>query len=222
MRYFLLIFFISLTACSPQNTSLNLDAPSQLIRVHIPSATEDWLPLVYDCADRSRVGLVMRTQNITSANISLRLNMPKDSDTSIYQIGEIELVVVSNAANPIEKLTENQVRAIFESKIHNWAELGGEDAEIQLWVYGQSDDLQVTFNETMLEKGKISSLARQAQNQAEMRREIAKDENALGIISQAQTDENLRVLHSLGDFPVLAVVEEELSDALVDILKCLQ
>ncbi len=100
--------------------------------------------------------------------------------------------------------------------------LGGEDAEIQLWVYGEGDDIQAAFNGTILEGGRFSSLARQAQNQEEMRREVAGDANAIGIISHDQVEENLRILHSLGDFPVLAITKKEPQGILLSLLACLQ
>ncbi len=40
------------------------------------------------------------------------------------------LVFLKNADNPIKDLTEEQIRGIFSGKYLNWAELGGDDAEI--------------------------------------------------------------------------------------------
>ena len=60
---------------------------------------------------------------------------------------------------------ETQLLDIYEGKISNWSQVGGNDDEIELWVYEQEDDLQVAFSEIML-KGKIlSSMARQASNE---------------------------------------------------------
>jgi len=129
---------------------------------------------------------------------------------------------VGNIANSIEELSQEQISAVYAGRIRNWAELGGEDAEINLWVYGQDDDLQHAFNEIILESNILSSTARQAQIQAVMREEIAKDTYALGIITQAQADENLRVLYSLGSFPVLAIPREEPQGKIFSLLSCLQ
>ena len=221
MRRFLPLILIFLTACTPQ-PSLDVEATPQHLTLYIAPATEKWIPLVYDCADRTQIGLVSRTQDIDAADISLRLIAPKDAQMPIYQIGEVELLVAGNAANLISALTRDQIVAIFEGKIRNWAEIGGDNAEFQLWVYAQNDDLQVIFNETLLGGNLSSSLARQAQNQDEMRREIAKDTHALGIISRVQAEENLRVLYSLGHFPVLAILKEAPQGNLFSLLACLQ
>ena len=220
MRYFLLLFSILLTACSPKTPSV--DALPQLIFVYVAPAIEDQIPQIYDCAARTPSGLVLRTPNITEADIAIRLITPKNVETLVYQIGEIELIIVSNAKNPIPALNREQVLAIYEGKIRDWAEIGEEDSQIQFWVYGQDDEIQLLFNEKLLGGRKLSTLARQAQSQAEMRREIAKDENALGIISRAQADENLHILYSIEILPVFAISKENPTGDIFSVLSCLQ
>ena len=45
-------------------------------------------------------------------------------------IGSDALVFIVNAANPVENLTIEQIRAIYSGEITNWNELGGHDAPI--------------------------------------------------------------------------------------------
>jgi hypothetical protein len=56
----------------------------------------------------------------------------------------------------------------------------------------------------------------------EMRREIAQDENALGIIAFAEDEENLRILYNVGKFPVFVILQEDMEKELFSLLKCLQ
>ncbi len=218
LRIFLLLLFLA--ACAPQKNAV--DEMPEILSVYSSSTTEAWIPLVYTCAERPPFRLVARNHSIASADMSLRLIAPQDSALTAYQVGEVEIVVAGNAINPIPALTQAQVAAIFDGRISNWAQVGGEDGEIRLWVYGQEDDLQQIFNETLLGGGKLSSLARQAQNTEEMRREIAQDAYALGIISQAEGEENLRILYNVGKFPVFTVLQEEMGEELFSLLKCLQ
>ncbi len=218
LRIFLLLLLF--TACAPQKTVV--DEMLGTLSFHSTSAAEAWGPLVYTCAEHSPFGLVARSQDGISADISLRLIAPTDSALITYQIGEIEIAVAGHAANSVSALTQAQVLAIFDGRISNWAQVGGEDAEIRLWVYDEENDLQQVFSETQLDGGKLSSLARQAQNMEEMRREIAKDVNALGIISYAEGDEDFRILYDAGKFPVFVVIQEEMEKELFSLLKCLQ
>ena len=219
MRRFLPLFLILLTACSPKTPSV--DAPPKQFSIYIAPAIEDWIPQIYDCATRTPSGLVSRTPNI-GADIAIRLIAPKNTEASIYQIGEIELVIVSNPKNPVPALNREQVLAIYEGKIRDWAEVGGESAQIQLWVYGQDAEIQLLFNQKLLRSKKLSTLARQAQSQAEMRREIAKDKNALGIISRTQADKTLQILYSIEILPVFAISKESPTGDIFSVLSCLQ
>lgn len=42
-------------------------------------------------------------------------------------------VFIVNADNPVNSLTEQQVRDIFSGAITNWRTVGGNDQEIQTW-----------------------------------------------------------------------------------------
>ena len=219
MRKYLLVLLFFLNACAPSPSSVDVDATLEPLSFYSSPSTETWIPLIYTCADRAQIGLVARTPNIAEADISLRVGATRKT---AYQIGEVSLVIAAQAENPVPALSEAEVKAIYTGRIHNWADVGGEDAEIHLWVYEQDDDLQVAFNEKMLESGKLSSMARQVQNQEAMRREIAQDADAIGMITQAQADENLRILYSLGEFPVLVIPREEMQGDIFSLLSCLQ
>ncbi len=218
MHRLFLLLLIFLTSCTPQTSSVNLEESPQLFTLYSTSTAESFVPLVYDCAARTRFGLVARTPNIDEADISLRIGAVENG----YKIGEIELVIVNNAANPVEILTIQEINDIFTGKIVNWAQIGGDDASITLWVYDKKNDLQVVFNETMLGAGITSTLAHQAQNTREMRREIAQDTYAIGISTQAEAGANLRVLHSFGKLPILAVSKDKSKKIVFSVISCLQ
>ena len=85
-----------------------------------------------------------------------------------------------------------------------------------------NDEKLILFNEKLLGDRKLSTFARQAQNQAEMRREIAKNKNALGLISRAQADETLHILYSVEISPVFAISKENPTGNIFSVLSCLQ
>ncbi len=45
-------------------------------------------------------------------------------------IGRDALVFIANADNPVDSLTTEQIRGIYEGKITNWSEVGGQDGSI--------------------------------------------------------------------------------------------
>ena len=219
VRVLLLSFLFFLTACTPKTSSVDLEDNPRLFFLHSTSSTENWIPLVYACADRTRVGLVALTPDLGNADISLRIGSAEKG----YLIDEIDFAVVGNIENPLSALTQGEVASIFTGKISNWIENGGDDAQIVLWVYDdEQNDIQVVFNEKMLEGGTLSTMAYQAQNTEKVRIEIAKDKYALGIIPQAEMVENLRILYIIEKIPVLAVVKEDVHEDIFLIINCLQ
>ena len=214
----LILLLTSLTACTTQKTSLDLDESPQFFTLYSASTTEKWVPLVYDCATRAQFGLVSRVPDIDTADISLHIGAAENG----YKIDSVELLVIGNAKNPITELTGEEVFAIFTGKLTNWAQINGDDALIQVWVYDALNDLQIAFGASLPDTGTISTMAHQAQNTQEMREEIAKDIYAIGISTQAEIGANLHTLHSFGEFPVLAIVKDEPNELIFSVINCLQ
>jgi phosphate transport system substrate-binding protein len=64
------------------------------------------------------------------------------------------LAVVVNPANPVSKLTLDQLADIFTGKITNWQEVGGNDSDIVLLSREVNSGTHVYFKEHVLRKGK--------------------------------------------------------------------
>ena len=220
MRKAIFLLLIFLTACTPAPAIL--DVPPQIVSVYATTASAEWLPVFYDCADRSQGVLVSRSFDISSADISLRIGEPARLTAFAYPIGETTLAVVASADNPVTALSETQVAALFSGRIRNWTEVGGEDADVQVWSYGSGEDVQVAFDGAMLGGGNITSNARQAQSPEAMRDAVSNNPLAIGILPLAEFDENLSLLYSIETFPVLAMLIEEPQGALLNLLLCAQ
>lgn len=220
MRRYFVLFLIILISCTPKS----VDALPQIVSVYVTPATVKWLPFVYKCGARSPGTLVSRSFDIAYADISLRVGNVLGSDMLSYQIGETEVVAVVNASNPVTALTQRQLAELFSGQINNWADVGGDDADVQLWVYHIEDDLQVAFSGAVLGDRTLSSLARQAASPDVMREAIAEDTNALGILSRDDANASVRIIEMENKIalPVLAIVSSEPSALVEGILICLQ
>ncbi len=64
------------------------------------------------------------------------------------------LAVVVNPANPVSKLTLDQLADIFSSKVTNWKEVGGKDEKIVILSREVNSGTHVYFKEHVLRKGK--------------------------------------------------------------------
>jgi len=219
MRRILLLLTLFLAACSSAATPL--DSPSRSFTYYAAPGTEKVIPDLYDCADRTRFGLAARTPNINQADLIIRLTAPQ-SDIAAYQVGTMELVLAANLAATSVGLSLDQVKSIYTGKTSNWAEVGGTEAEIQVWAYGADNDLQKVFSETMLTEGSLTSNARQVQDPRKMRDALVTNENAVGILPRAEVRDDLHILSAINIYPVLVLVSNEAKNDLSSIIHCLQ
>ena len=63
-------------------------------------------------------------------------------------------VFITHASNPVEDLSLEQIRAIYRGEITNWAEVGGNDAEIEAYQRNQNSGSQ-TAMENMVMRGEV-------------------------------------------------------------------
>jgi phosphate transport system substrate-binding protein len=68
------------------------------------------------------------------------------------------IAVVVNPANPVDRLTIQQISDIYTKQITNWAELGGEDRPIVLLSRESNSGTYVYFLENVIRGGKKSDL----------------------------------------------------------------
>jgi len=93
---------------------------------------------------------------ISSRDIKAKeISLAKQKGITPYEIKVAldGLAVVVNLANPIDKLTIQQLADIFDGKIVNWKEVGGKDAKIVLLSREVNSGTHVYFKEHILRKG---------------------------------------------------------------------
>jgi phosphate transport system substrate-binding protein len=94
----------------------------------------------------------MSSRNIKEKEIALA----KQKGVEPYEIKVAldGLAVVVNPANPVGKLTIDQLADIFSGKITNWKEVGGKDEKIVILSREVNSGTHVYFKEHVLRKGK--------------------------------------------------------------------
>ena len=91
------------------------------------------------------------------------------------------LSIITNASNPVDKLTFEQVGQIFRGEIKNWKELGGNDMPISL--YGrQPNSGTYDFMLEVVLKGDYSQKMRQMNGNAQIVEAIRSDASAIGYV----------------------------------------
>ncbi len=65
-------------------------------------------------------------------------------------VGKDALVFIVNDENPVDTLTKTQIHDIFTGKITNWKEVGGEDAEIQVFTRPEKSGSQTLMRKLLI------------------------------------------------------------------------
>ncbi len=78
-----------------------------------------------------------------------------EADAKLEQkaIGRDALVFTVNESNPVQSLTQQQLRDIYAGRITNWKEVGGADAPIVAFQRGVDSGSQTLFTKLLIDKG---------------------------------------------------------------------
>ena len=74
-----------------------------------------------------------------------------------YTVGLDGLAVLVNKNNPVQKLSMEQLRDIFMSKITNWSQIGGEDRPIVLLSRESNSGTHIFFKEQVIRQADPAS-----------------------------------------------------------------
>jgi phosphate transport system substrate-binding protein len=90
--------------------------------------------------------------------------------------------IITNPANPITKLTLEQLGKIFKGKITNWKEVGGADAKISLYGRQSNSGTYVFFREFVV-KADYSPHMKAMNGNAQIVEAIKKDQEGIGYVA---------------------------------------
>lgn len=91
------------------------------------------------------------------------------------------LSVITNPNNPVDKLTTEQIGAIFRGEIKNWKEVGGNDAKITMYGRQSNSGTFVFFQDYIL-KGDYSAKMNRMNGNAQIVEGVRKDTSGIGYV----------------------------------------
>lgn len=106
-------------------------------------------------------------------------------------------VVIVNPANPVGKLSKEQLQGIFTGKITNWKDVGGKDAAILCVVSNLSPGSNTVFSKVFLDDKKITVDTLDASTGDDLRQNIATNPEAIGYIPSAMVNASVKSVESL-------------------------
>lgn len=147
--------------------------------------------------DLANSGRTPSTKEIEKGNLKLHR----------FAIDGIGIIVNKN--NKLSNLSTKQLQDVFSGKITNFKELGFKDSPINLYTRDESSATRKVFWKKALKKSPIIPSARVVSSNAAMKTIVAKDKNAIGIVSLGLVDSQIKLLNLNGVRPSVASINDK-------------
>ena len=110
------------------------------------------------------------------------------------------VAIYVNEANPVQQLTQEQIKAIYLGDVTNWKDVGGPDAQIVLYSRENSSGTYVFVKEHVLENGDFAATAQTLPGTAAVVNAVAKEKYGVGYggAAYAKGVKELKVIGSDG------------------------
>ena len=118
-----------------------IDAEQAESYVYASKTSQSWLALSNGDAD-----LLL----VYEAPESTKEQLAAGPELEVTAIGRDALVFIVNEQNPIESLTQDQLRDIYTGTVTNWSELGGNDQSIVAFQRDETSGSQTLFEKLLV------------------------------------------------------------------------
>lgn len=112
-------------------------------------------------------------------------------DTTIALDG---ISIVVNPGNTVTNLKTEEVKNIYLGNIKNWKDVGGPDAVITVVTREEGSGTRDAFSDLVMAKGEINKSAVVQNSTGAVRTTVAADKNAIGYISMAGMNQEVKAL----------------------------
>jgi len=141
------------------------------------------------------------SREIKGSEISLAKSKGVNPTAAVVAIDAI--VPIVNPKNRVRDLTIDQLSQIYQGKITNWKEVGGDDLQIVAVSRDSSSGTFESWNELVLNKAKVTPRAQMQASSGAIVQAVSKNRYALGYIGIGYLDKTVKAL-TVGGVPASA------------------
>ncbi|HMA68114.1 MAG TPA: phosphate ABC transporter substrate-binding protein [Desulfosalsimonadaceae bacterium] len=109
------------------------------------------------------------------------------------------IVPVVHPSNPIEDLSLAQLKKIYQGKVQNWEEVGGEDREIVVISRDTSSGTYEVWEEIVLDGGRVYPGALLQASNGAVAQAVAKNKFAIGYVGLSYINKDLKAISVDGE-----------------------
>jgi len=141
-----------------------------------------------------------------TADIGMSSRMLKGDELELWsvEIAKDGLAIIVHPGNPLDNLSEDQLRGIYTGSIQNWMEVGGADARIHIISREEGSGTRSAFEDLIMESEYISPKAIVQDSNGAVRQLVSGDRNSIGFISLGLVDDTVKALRLRGIDPTWA------------------
>jgi phosphate transport system substrate-binding protein len=132
------------------------------------------------------------SREIKESEIALAKSKGSNPTAAIVAIDAI--VPIVNPKNRVKDLTIDQLSQIYQGKITNWKEVGGDDLQIVVISRDSSSGTFESWNELVLHKAKVTPRAQMQASNGAIVQAVSKNRYALGYIGLGYLDKTVKGL----------------------------
>lgn len=137
------------------------------------------------------------------AKASEYAQFPNLHETTIAKDG---IPVIVNKGNPIDELTMDQIRAIYNGTYTNWDEVGGSDMDIVVYSRDTASGTREFFWEHVMQKDDFVSPLYEYNSHAAVKQQVSQTPGAIGYSGLGYVDSTIKVIGVKADDSSQAVM----------------
>jgi phosphate transport system substrate-binding protein len=150
----------------------------------------------------SSAGIFAAEQGAADLGASSRELIGKEKELQEIPIAYDGIAVIVNKQNPLENLSLNQIRQIFQGEITDWGQFHLKPHPIHIITREEGSGTRNAFEEMVMGKhAEITPLALVQDSNGSVRELVANDPYAIGYISMGLVDQRVRALSVDGVAP---------------------
>jgi phosphate transport system substrate-binding protein len=142
------------------------------------------------------------------------IKQQRNVDVSEIPVAVDALAVYLNKQNPVEHLTMEQLRRIFQGEITNWKDVGGKEGNIVLYGRENSSGTYAFLKEHVLANGDFAEKYQPLGGTAAVINAVVKDPSGIGYggIGYAKDIKTISIAKDATSEPVIPTMENALSN----------
>jgi len=162
---------------------------------------------IYVQGGGSGMGIRSTEQGLADIGMSSKelSDAEKENITEVI-IGKEGIVVAVSNQNNISDLSIEQIRDIFNGKITNWKELGGNDMEIHVVTREEGSGTRSAFESIVMDGTKIKNSAIVQSSTESVKQSVASDPGAIGFVSFAHMSDDVKAISVDGVVPTVDTI----------------